>query len=81
MTKANDARLLKGTINRIMRQQLAWGWNKWLHSYHAERLEAVLSAHKEALGAQELQAAAKLNEALAANEVGGIRRNDPFVTA
>ena len=85
VTKANDARLLKGTINRILRHQLASGWNKWVDSYHAERLAAGLSAqsdaHKEALEAQELQATAKLEEALAAHEVGETRPNDRFVAA
>ena len=82
MTKANDARLLKGTINRMMRRQLASGWNKWVDSYHAERLAAGLSAqldaHGEALQAQELHATAKLEEALAAHEVDNTRCAVPY---
>ena len=72
VTKRHNARLLNGTINRIMRQQIVAGWNKWVASYHEDRLTAGLSeqlkAHTKELETQQLEYASGLEKALAAHE-------------
>ena len=69
---ATHDRLLKGTIARILRGQLASGWNKWVDSYHAERLAAGLSAqsdaHKEALEEMQKAHAEALEQSVVATE-------------
>ena len=73
ITKRYNDRLLNGTINRIMRQQIAAGWNKWVDSYRESKLAAGLSKHLEAhmkeLETQQLAYASGLEKALAAHEV------------
>ena len=72
ITKRYNDRLLNGTINRIMRQQIAAGWNKWVDSSRQSRLAAGLSKHLEAhmkeLETQQLAYASDLEKALAAHE-------------
>ena len=49
----NDSRLMRGTMNRMVRVKLSMGWNTWVGKYHQQRfsegLENQSSAHHSQL--------------------------------
>ena len=52
--RAKEAQLITGTVNRILRQRVTAGWNKWAEHVKHHRSSAQLASHRDELEEQRL---------------------------